>query len=208
MSKVKSKKPVVYSALQVADLCGVVNQTAINWIRSDYLKAFKTPGGQFRVYPEDLKKFMESRNMRIPEELLRDCGEERVVDPLKLLIVEDDRAWNNVMMEYLNKQYPDMEISQAFDGFEAGSMMVVKQPKCIILDLDLPGVDGLKLCRHIKESDAFGKPEIIVVTSLQDNEIEGQCKDLGVSKFYRKPMSLPDLQKSIETFMDDEPVLA
>ena len=36
------KKPVVYSALEVAKICGVVNQTAINWIKNNYLKAFKT----------------------------------------------------------------------------------------------------------------------------------------------------------------------
>ena len=59
----EEKKPVVYSALEVANICGVVNQTAINWIRSNYLKAFKTPGGQFRVYPDDLADFMVSRNM-------------------------------------------------------------------------------------------------------------------------------------------------
>ena len=42
-------KSVVYSALEVANICGVVNQTAINWIRNKHLKAFSTPGGQFRV---------------------------------------------------------------------------------------------------------------------------------------------------------------
>ena len=40
------EKAVVYSALEVAEICGVVNQTAINWIRKGYLKAFMTPGGQ------------------------------------------------------------------------------------------------------------------------------------------------------------------
>ena len=63
------EKSVVFSALEVAKLCGVVNQTAINWIKGNHLKAYQTPGGQFRVYPEDLYDFMMSRNMRIPEEL-------------------------------------------------------------------------------------------------------------------------------------------
>ena len=53
MSK-DSRKTIVYSALEVANICGVVNQTAINWIRNGYLKAFSTPGGQYRVYQDDL----------------------------------------------------------------------------------------------------------------------------------------------------------
>ena len=65
----------MYSAMEAARFCGVVNQTAINWIKAGHLKAFKTPGGQFRVYPEDLAAFMESRRMQIPPELLRDLSE-------------------------------------------------------------------------------------------------------------------------------------
>ena len=48
-----SNKTIVYSALEVANICGVVNQTAINWIRNGYLKAFSTPGGQYRIYLEN-----------------------------------------------------------------------------------------------------------------------------------------------------------
>ena len=65
----KSKKTIVYSALEVANVCGVVNQTAINWIRNGYLTAFSTPGGQYRVYHDDLVNFMKKRGMRLPKEL-------------------------------------------------------------------------------------------------------------------------------------------
>ena len=64
------KKSVVYSAMEVAKICGVVNQTAINWIRNNYLKASTTPGGQFRVYPDDLVEFMEKNDMQVPVEVL------------------------------------------------------------------------------------------------------------------------------------------
>ena len=51
------KKNQNLSALEVANICGVVNQTAINWIKSGHLKAFITPGGQYRVYTDDLISF-------------------------------------------------------------------------------------------------------------------------------------------------------
>ena len=73
MSKKSDEKSVVYSALEVARICGVVNQTSINWIKNGHLKAFKTPGGQFRVYPDDLVEFMKMRDMRIPEEVVAQC---------------------------------------------------------------------------------------------------------------------------------------
>jgi CheY-like chemotaxis protein len=197
MAKTK-EKPVVYSALEVANICGVVNQTAINWIRSNYLKAFKTPGGQFRVYPDDLAEFMVSRNMRIPADLLGQCSNKSNLISRSILIVDDDAGFNNVMAKYIEKKFDTIQIYQAFDGFDAGSQMTEKRPKCVILDLDLPGVDGFDLCRRIKESETFGKPAIIIVTALQDADVEKKCIDLGVSRFFKKPISFEELVDAIK----------
>ena len=61
------------------------------------------------------------------------------------------------------------------------------------LDLDLPGIEGLDLCRRIKESEVFGKPAVIVVTALQDDNLEKKCLDLGVSHFFNKPINFLEL---------------
>lgn len=193
----KNDIPVVYSALEVANICGVVNQTAINWIRNNYLKAFKTPGGQYRVYPEDLVEFMEKRGMRVPTEVIDRCEKKVVVSPHTILIVDDDKAFNEVMSEYIRKHDENAQISQAFDGFEAGLLMVQKLPKCVILDLDLPGIDGLKLCQKLSSTDAFGHPAVIVVTAAQDAEIEAKCIALGVREYFKKPLTLSKVAEAI-----------
>lgn len=193
----KIKKPVVYSAMEVAKICGVVNQTAINWIKNKYIKAFTTPGGQFRVYPDDLVEFMEKNEMQVPVEVLDNCKVKVHVVKKSVLIVDDDRAWNSVLCKFLKQKYEDLHIYQAFDGFEAGSEMVSKQPKAVILDLDLPGIDGLKLCQTINNSDAFGKPAVIIVTALEDDSLEQQCLKHGVSMFFKKPVNLPQLAKTL-----------
>ncbi|MBO5608151.1 MAG: response regulator [Treponema sp.] len=203
MEKGKNNKPTVYSALEVANICGVVNQTAINWIRSNHLAAFKTPGGQFRVYPEDLVAFMESRGMRVPTEVLDCCENKVVVKPHTLLIVDDDKALNNVISQYLKKQDESIQVFQAYDGFEAGSQLVQRLPRCVILDLDLPGIDGLRLCNHLRQSDAFGHPAIIVITAMDDPENEKQCLDLGCRCFFRKPLNLPLLAENLARLFDE-----
>lgn len=185
-------KPKVYSALEVANICGVVNQTAINWIRSGHLKAFKTPGGQFRVYPEDLRIFMEGRKMRVPESILEACAAEQA-DKKSVLIVDDDRAFNDVTAKYIKKNIEDIEIFQAFDGFEAGTELVQHKPKYVVLDLDLPGVDGFGVCSKIQTFDESFRPKVIVVTAMQDKESEDRCNELGVSLYIRKPVNLPEL---------------
>ena len=205
MSKKSDEKSVVYSALEVARICGVVNQTSINWIKNGHLKAFKTPGGQFRVYPDDLVEFMKMRDMRIPEEVVAQCkNNSKETKKIKILFVDDDESFNNVSVSLLQKSLPDAEIYQAYDGFEAGSMAVKKMPDCLILDLSLPGVDGIKICRTISPSDAFGKPQIIIVTAMEDEETEKTCRDLGVKYYFRKPVFIPELVTAVKELMSVE----
>ena len=205
MSKKSDEKSVVYSALEVARICGVVNQTSINWIKNGHLKAFKTPGGQFRVYPDDLVEFMKMRDMRIPEEVVAQCkNNSKETKKIKILFVDDDENFNNVSVSLLQKSLPDAEIYQAYDGFEAGSMAVKKMPDCLILDLSLPGVDGIKICRTISTSDAFGKPQIIIVTAMEDEETEKTCRDLGVKYYFRKPVFIPELVTAVKELMSVE----
>src|SRR5574344_318391 len=195
MSK-NSDKPAVFSALEVANICGVVNQTAINWIRSDYLKAFKTPGGQFRVYPDDLAAFMTNRNMRIPQSLLDVCISKNFASN-SILIVDDDSGLNTVIAKYIEKKFDGMQIYQAFDGFDAGAQMAEKRPRIVILDLDLPGVDGFDLCRRINEGTNFGKPAIIVITALGESDGETRVKQLGAKNFFKKPLNLVDIAAAV-----------
>lgn len=193
-------KPVMYSALEVAKLCGVVNQTAINWIRNNHIKAFNTPGGQFRVYPEDLVEFMRARNIQIPAELRLAC-KGGCVDS-SLLIVDDDRGLNTVVAKYMERNVPGLSVYQAFDGFEAGSIMVEKMPRILMLDLNLPGIDGYDLCRRINESDRFGKPQIIVITALENDELEKSIRDFGVCLYMKKPLNLVQLAENIKKLVE------
>lgn len=188
-------RTVVYSALEVANICGVANQTAINWIRNGYLKAYNTPGGQYRVYADDLVAFMTGRNMRIPEVLAPFCADS---DPMSILIVEDDVGLNSVLKAYFEKHIPSVKVFQAFDGFEAGSLMTGKMPEVVVLDLNLPGIDGFELCKKINESDMFGHPTVIIITSLQDTEIERQIHSMNASCFFRKPLVLGEILNAVQ----------
>ena len=195
MSK-EFEKTIVYSALEVANICGVANQTAINWIRNGYLKAYSTPGGQYRVYADDLVGFMSDRNMRVPENLVSLC---KKTTGRGILIVEDELGLNSVLHQYLFKEFSDSTIYQAFDGFEAGSIMTGKKPDVVVLDLNLPGVDGFELCKKINSSEDFGHPAVIVITALQDSSIEDKVSEMNVVAFFRKPVVLEELTQAIKS---------
>lgn len=186
--------------MEAAKICGVVNQTAINWIRKGSLKASTTPGGQYRIYPEDLVDFMRRNRMNVPQGLL-----ERIKDRVRksnktVLVVDDDRAFNSIMCSYLKSKDEDFVLYPAYDGFEAGSKMASLKPKAVVLDLDLPGVDGVNIIKNISDSpDSFGRPAVFVVTALDDVMVEHRCKSLGVASYFHKPLILPDLYQALES---------
>ena len=91
------------------------------------------------------------------------------------------------------------EAHQAYDGFEAGVLMSEKKPGFLILDLDLPGVNGFSLCEKIKTQKSFGKPVIAVVTALEDNDVEERVKNLGVNFFFKKPLNLLSIAEAVES---------
>jgi two-component system, OmpR family, response regulator len=191
----KEKKVRIFSALEVADICGVVNQTAINWIKNGFLKAFMTPGGQYRVYAEDLLAFLSSRGMRVPEELSESA--EEGPDWNRILIVDDDQNINTLLKRYLTRLMPERTIMQAFDGFEAGKLITEARPGVILLDISLPGIDGHKLCRRIKEDQALGSPIIIAITGLAEEELEATVIGEGADAFFRKPLDFEKLREKI-----------
>ncbi|HPS44761.1 MAG TPA: response regulator [Treponemataceae bacterium] len=195
----KAKRIQIYSALEVANMCGVVNQTAINWIRGGHLTAFNTPGGQFRVYKDDLLDFINKRGMRVPEALI---DSEPEANWKSLIIIDDDQGLNNAIASYMKKNMSDLVVYQSFDGFDAGAQLVEKKPGFVLLDLALPGINGQDICRKIKNDPAFGKPYVMVITALEEEGLEESLYSLGADKFFKKPLALASLVESINAAVE------
>ncbi len=180
------KRVRIFSPLEVANLCGVVNQTAINWIRTGHLKAFTTPGGQFRVYAEDLIAFLDERGMRAPAELNVEVNSE--VDAGLILIVDDDHDLNTILKRMLERKLSNISVAQAFDGFEAGRIIAERHPALVFLDFDLPGINGRSLCARIRSDPSIGMPSVISMTGIDTEEMRQDMLGVGADAFYGKPL--------------------
>ena len=191
-----NKKERVFSAHEVANICGVVNQTAINWIDKGHLEAYTTPGGQYRVYADVLAKFLQKQGMRLPEELKQILAEQAKIE--QVLIVDDDQKVNDSIKQYLDKRYPEYRVNQAYDGFDAGKAIADYKPDVVLLSINLPGVDGYKLCSSIKVDENLSRPIIVAITATDSAEVEERARQAGADGFLRKPINLDILPNLIE----------
>ena len=188
MSK-NGRRVRIFSALEVANICGVVNQTAINWIRNGHLKAFTTPGGQYRIYAKDLAAFLDKRGMGASEEVLQ--------------VMMDNANWNVFLIatgQYENDRLkpeiesllPGYSVIQAYDWFEIGRKITEEKPGFVLLDSELPGVNIPQFIRTVKEDQFFGNPCIYL---LGGGDFSGLA-DLVLDK----PPDLFKLKTAIEGF--------
>jgi len=150
----------IFSALEVANICGVVNQTAINWIRSGHLKAFTTPGGQYRIYAKDFAAFLDKREMSASKAVLQIMMENA---NWNTFMIAADQSVNDTLKVQIERLFPDYAIIQASDWFEIGRRFTEEKPGFVLLDAELPGGDISQFVRTIKDDPVFGKPYIFLL---------------------------------------------
>jgi excisionase family DNA binding protein len=190
-----NQKVRIFSALEVANICGVVNQTAINWIRNGHLKAFTTPGGQYRVYAEDLSVFLDKRGMRNSFDVLHVIAGDSTRETV--LIIDHEWDMNNRLKTWLRKNFSGYEVFQALDGFDAGYRMVVSKPRIVFLNAGLPGIDGFELAKRIKNDPVLGNPFVIAFIN-EDLEKTGRKASIWADACFSRRQDLNRLRETIE----------
>jgi len=101
----------------------------------------------------------------------------------RILIVEDDQRLAELTAEYL--QANGFEVAVEGDGARAARRIVDSQPDMVILDLMLPGEDGLSICRRVRGQ--YAGP-ILMLTARSDELDQVQGLDLGADDYVCKPV--------------------
>ena len=190
----KRKRIKIYSALEVANICGVVNQTAINWIKNGYLKSFTTPGGQFRVYAEHLVDFLKERGMKVPAEVLESLNDGFVNDK-KVLIINTDRVAIKELRDSLSEALPGYLFISAVTSFDAGRLLMAEKPEVIILSESFKELTVENLYDTISSRRDYEKPAIIFIAEENSTAKESKKADL----FLHQPVDIDRLVEFIRS---------
>lgn len=114
----------------------------------------------------------------------------------KILIVEDDEKLRNELEIFLNNNGYQAESLKSFDNTIADILKI--NPDLILLDINLPGVDGEYICREIRKQSNMG---IIIVTS-RDNELDELVSiNYGADHYITKPFNIHILLAKINTLL-------
>ncbi len=119
----------------------------------------------------------------------------RAEDRLRVMVVDDSITVRKVTSRLLERN--DMDVVTAKDGVEAVALLQEQVPDIMLLDIEMPRMDGFELARHINNSvDYYGLP-IIMISSRVGDKHRQRAMDLGVKKCLGKPYQEAELLDSI-----------
>ena len=105
--------------------------------------------------------------------------------PRPLILIVDDCVEQRDLYELALES--DFEIVTAGRGPEAIALASAKTPDAIVLDLRMPGMDGLEVCRHLKRDAVTSDIPVIVLTGADDHGIHTDASIAGAAALLTKP---------------------
>ena len=114
---------------------------------------------------------------------------------INVLVVDDNKSLVDMVKEYFSS-HAVIEISDvAYNGCAALSLLSKNKYDLVLLDLIMPGMDGIKLLEILRKREISAK--IIVLTSYNSPEVIRKVSGLGIKYFMLKPFELAELEDKI-----------
>lgn len=118
----------------------------------------------------------------------------------KILIVDDKKLNRKLLRSYLTDA-GYTEIVEAASGQEAISKVEGEKPDLVLLDIVMPGMDGIEVCRLLKSKKETLIIPVIMVTALDDRKVKLKCLEMGADDFLNKPVDSMELTARVRSLL-------
>ncbi len=115
----------------------------------------------------------------------------------KILVVDDSRLVTDIVRMRLEMQGYDVEL--AHSGEEALAKIAREVPDLMVLDVQMPGIDGYEVCRRLRDNPALDDLRIVMLTSSDDKHAAFEA---GVDDYLNKDIDLLNLPNRVKLILD------
>ena len=175
---------MLLSPRQVGKHYAVTSAGVRKWIREGKLKAFTTPGGQYRIQEQDLVQFLTNHNMPVLPEVSRLRKH--------VLVVDDDRNILEVIHAALARDV-SLTVTCTDNGYDACILACTLKSDLVLLDIMMPGVNGFEVCRRLKANPQTSNARVLVITGFPDKENIDRITQAGADRWLKKPFQIDAL---------------
>jgi two-component system cell cycle response regulator DivK len=122
----------------------------------------------------------------------------------QILCIEDNQT--NMILVSRIVEAESHDLIQATDGHQAIEMLETLTPDIILLDINIPGINGLEVAQHIKATERLASVPLIAITAnvlVGDKE---RCLEAGCDYYLPKPLDIRKLRQLLRDFLSGAPV--
>ena len=188
MASKTPKKKSYLTPNEVAELLMVSPTTIRQWSSEGKIRSLVTPGGHRRFMRADIEQFSRDRGLtlQLPS-----------ANAIKILIVDDNKDIVKYLTGIFDRIGDDVDAAVANNGYEAGHMVHSFQPHVVLLDIMMPGMDGIQVCQTIKQDPVSKLTRVVAMTGFYDDENVQKILDAGAEACLRKPFDSKTLLTAI-----------
>jgi CheY-like chemotaxis protein len=137
---------------------------------------------------------------------LRNTGKFRAIDPNghrpTILLIEDTQEVVMMLVDYL--EMAGYKIVTAQDGVDGLEQAKLARPDLILMDIQMPRMDGFETTQKLRNDPQFRNIPIIALTALAMPNDRQRCLDAGMDEYISKPVNLKTLTKTIHKLLSLE----
>lgn len=178
-----------FTTVEIGRMLGVNYTTVNNWIRAGKLRAFKTPGGHRRVEKVDLLSFLTQYRLPVPE------GLSAAGKPC-LLIVDDNQGFLRALKRWFS-HYTNFEVLTADNSMEGLLLAAERKPAAILVDILMPGMDGVEVVKLLKSRPATHDLKVIAITAQADPQTRQEIVAAGALDCLDKTQPLTEIAELV-----------
>ncbi|MDE2291092.1 MAG: response regulator [Elusimicrobia bacterium] len=118
----------------------------------------------------------------------------------RVLAVEDEPDYRLVLGEWLGREFEAVVVDSPERLFEEAR---ARRPDAVILDLGLPGVDGVDLCRRVREAPETAGVPAVVLSAFREEALYRKTLEEGVKSYLVKPIDGQALRRRLWRLIED-----
>ncbi len=180
---------------QVAQICNVAPRTVSKWFDTGQLRGYRIPGSRDRRIPiNQLIRFMKANGIPL----------DKIENGLtRILIVDEQKDLTDLLASALTDRN-GFEVRVAATAFEAGGITQEFRPAVVVVDVDLPGINGRTLSRFIAGRSELHGTRLIGVSASLDETQQQTLHQEGFHNTLAKPFNIQQLVEVIEATLGAE----
>jgi excisionase family DNA binding protein len=176
---------------EAAKLLNVAPTTIRHWAQIGRLPFISTPGGHRRFDKNDILSLLSKPKLSSK-------------NTFSILIIEDDKEFADMLIQFLENLFPHANIKIAYNPFDAGDLLHTFKPDLVMLDLMMAGINGFSICHRIKSSPSTENIIVIAMTGALTPDNVKRIVELGAETCFGKPLDFTLLEKTIQKLVEQK----